>query len=201
MKKLKKLLFSALALGIILSACTEEPPPPPHPITGEWGLDAFEVVNINIVSGPYSESQLTVQFDDPIAYGGLWSITEYYDFFFDEAYSSYELTFNNDNTFLRRLGQLGADDTSEGTWEIDENTTLLILDIEGGTFDEEYTFESDILETEVTLQQLGVEPVYLLVYPDAILEDTLTSWSFETQERVLAVTAQVTLDVNYYFER
>ncbi len=190
----------ALAFLGILSGCSEDPPPP-HPIVGEWGLDAFDVVNIDIVSGPYSESELTVQFDDPSAYGSIWQVNEYYDFFFDLAYDSYDITFNNDNTFSRRLGQLGADVIEEGTWEIDTDVTELILDIDGGTFNEEYTFVSSILDTEVALQQLGVVPEFLLIYPDAILADTLTDWSFETQERILAITASVTLDVNLYFER
>lgn len=161
---------------MLLASCgKEDEPRVPDPIEGTWKLDAFQLSNLPAGFESYEGFVLEIN-----------QLTSWDD---------YEITFEADNSYKRRIYLPGSDALDNGVWAKDGDELTLTPDEDD--FEDIFTIENND-EIELVLS----EPIQLSLFPDAI-SDTLTAEYANslTDEEFDALRTDVNLLLNYVFEK
>lgn len=109
---MKKILHTiAIFSLIILASCGGSEDPAPHTV-GSWELESFVLVNL---PSAYSQNENRTFAVNEVNFGGT-------------TFSSYELTIENNGSYIRKIGILGGvSSNDQGTWEVSTDGTDLTI--------------------------------------------------------------------------
>lgn len=165
-----------LAGLVFLGSCgKDDEPRVPDPIEGTWLLDAFQLSDAPAGFESWEGVVLEI--------GQLF------------IWEDYEVTFNADNTYSRRIYLPGSDATDTGVWTKEGNSLNLKPDEED--FEEDYTIENND-----DIELVWSEPITLSLIEDAV-RDTLSQAYVDslTDEEFDALFTDVDITLNYVFEK
>ena len=175
---MKKIFYVLLSLILFQTACGDsESEPDAHEI-GDWGLDSFILSNLPL--GFTSNEGRVLEVSD-LSFGGA-------------SFEAYDITFENNGAYSRRIEIAGPNLNDDGTWEYDgDDLTLFTPE------DEEEVYP---IEKNASDQLWWSTEVQFSLIEDAVL-DTLTAdyANSLTDDEFFALFSTVSLDLVYAFER
>lgn len=186
---MKKILYLALALSVFLTSCSSDDGAPPAHEVGNWELDGYLFSNFGPDFQFYNNPPLALGLD-ALLWGG-------------SPYEDYLLVLNADGTFEREIGVNGPDISDEGTWELDADDEILILDS-----DEVGEIEWDVQKNEDDDLWISFEAQDNFIpdiYRDTVTQDYLDLLATFTDDQIDSVNAIVLqpaiFDLVFIFER
>lgn len=158
--------------AVIVSSCKSDDPTPPPAIVGVWLLDLYE-----ITGAPDGFTN----YEGPVV--GLFGESEY------------KMTFNEDETYTRRVSYTGPDFNDSGMWILEGESLTLDSDTD---VDEEFTVEGEILETEMVLSQILT---FTDVLPDAVTDTLTNAWANAHPESLDPYYQDIDFTILYLLEK
>lgn len=180
--KIRPYLFIGLLAGVLIACGGDEKDPAVNPIVGKWERNFYQFKNLPGTHDNYENLMLP----SPYVIG----TTGIYD------EKLYELTFNEDETFKRKLiFYNNATYSDDGTWEI-QNSELTI-DSKKSANDEVFKLHSNSGTSMALYQRQS-----WLLLPDRVI-DTLTEEYYNSHRQMIfdEYAQEIDLDMFYFFKK
>jgi hypothetical protein len=157
-----------------LSSCDDDDDKKPSPLVGEWDRDIYVL----------TELPANFQNFENLEADALYRNEE-----------GYQITFNANGTYSRRISFSGPDVNDTGKWKYEGNE--LSLDSDDSTDDEEFEVEGEITTNQLVLSQILNFPLL----PDNVTDTLTNAWANANPTKLNEYYQDVDVKVLYLFEK